>query len=432
VADFSNPPAALHIVPAQLTDHTVIMANFFDNKARALAATSASSSKTKVNEAVVTAPRLQPWVEKYRPRSLEEVKSQDHVTETLRRMVNASNLPHLLLYGPPGSGKTSTIIALCRELFGPELYHSRVLELNASDERGLAVIRERVKTFAALHLVSAPASKEYRERYPCPPFKVIILDEADSLTQDAQSGLRRVIEIHSKITRFCLCCNYVSRIIDPVASRCSKFRFKALEGGQASERIQEILTAENVKYADGVVERALKVADGDLRRAINLLQSAARLVGATTNQPSNGQPASKPLKTIPDDSDEEMEDAEGSAGKGGALESNAIKVSDIDEIAGTFPPTSTDELVGVLQKGNTRNYKAIAAQITDIAASGYPANEVLSSLYSKLIFDDLVDSGKKSKLTQTFSEFDKRLVDGVDEHLALLDLSCQIAGVLAA
>ncbi len=204
------------------------MANFFDNKARALAAASASGSKAKVNEPVVAAPRLAPWVEKYRPRSLEDVRAQDHVVQTLNRMVHASNLPHLLLYGPPGTGKTSTILALCRELFGPELFHSRVLELNASDERGLAVIRERVKQFASLHLVSAPASKEYRERYPCPPFKVIILDEADSLTQDAQvrschylislellltsskGALRRVMEVHSKITRFCLCCNYVS------------------------------------------------------------------------------------------------------------------------------------------------------------------------------------------------------------------------------
>ncbi|KIW56260.1 hypothetical protein PV05_04933 [Exophiala xenobiotica] len=404
------------------------MANFFDNKARALAAASASGSKAKVNEPVVAAPRLAPWVEKYRPRSLEDVRAQDHVVQTLNRMVHASNLPHLLLYGPPGTGKTSTILALCRELFGPELFHSRVLELNASDERGLAVIRERVKQFASLHLVSAPASKEYRERYPCPPFKVIILDEADSLTQDAQGALRRVMEVHSKITRFCLCCNYVSRIIDPIASRCSKFRFKALEGGQASERIQEILTAEKVKYEDGVIERALRVSDGDLRRAINLLQSAARLVGAT-EQASNGQ-ASKKSKTIPDDSDEEMADVDDA--KGSSTTVHRIKISDIDEIAGTFPPDLTNGLVKVLQKGNIRNYNAIAAQITDIAASGYAANEVLSSLYSKLIFDDLVDSKKKYKLTQMFSEFDKRLVDGVDEHLALLDLSCQLAGVLAA
>ncbi|KAK5467713.1 Subunit of heteropentameric Replication factor C (RF-C) [Exophiala xenobiotica] len=431
------------------------MASFFDNKARALAA--ASSSKTRVNEPVVAAPRMSPWVEKYRPRSLEDVRSQDHVVQTLNRMVHASNLPHLLLYGPPGTGKTSTILALCRELFGPELFHSRVLELNASDERGLAVIRERVKQFASLHLVSAPASKEYRERYPCPPFKVIILDEADSLTQDAQvrlscqssdislkllanisskGALRRVMEIHSKITRFCLCCNYVSRIIDPIASRCSKFRFKALEGGQASERIEEILAAEKVKYEDGVIERALKVSDGDLRRAINLLQSAARLVGAATEQASsNGQAsASKKSKTIPDDdSDEEMADVDDDAkGTSTTKPFHRIQISDIDEIAGTFPPELTDGLVKVLQKGNIRNYNAIAAQITDIAASGYAANEVLSSLYSKLIFDDLVDSKKKYKLTQMFSEFDKRLVDGVDEHLALLDLSCQLAGVLAA
>ncbi|KAJ9500614.1 Subunit of heteropentameric Replication factor C (RF-C) [Exophiala xenobiotica] len=412
------------------------MASFFDNKARAREAASASSSKMKVNEPVVAAPRMAPWVEKYRPRSLEDVRSQDHVVQTLNRMVHASNLPHLLLYGPPGTGKTSTILALCRELFGPELFHSRVLELNASDERGLAVIRERVKQFASLHLVSAPASKEYRARYPCPPFKVIILDEADSLTQDAQGALRRVMEIHSKITRFCLCCNYVSRIIDPIASRCSKFRFKALEGGQASERIQEILSAEKVKYEDGVIERALKVSDGDLRRAINLLQSAARLVGSATEQASsNGQAsASKKSKTIPDDdSDEEMADADDDAkGTSTTTTSHRIKISDIDEIAGTFPPDLTNGLVKVLQKGNIRNYNAIAAQITDIAASGYAANEVLSSLYSKLIFDDLVDSKKKYKLTQMFSEFDKRLVDGVDEHLALLDLSCQLAGVLAA
>lgn len=163
------------------------MANFFDNKARAQAAASGSSSKPKANDgSAAAAPRMAPWVEKYRPKSLEDVRSQDHVVQTLNRMVHASNLPHLLLYGPPGTGKTSTILALCRELFGPELFHSRVLELNASDERGLSVIRERVKQFAALHLVSAPASKEYRDRYPCPPFKVIILDEADSLTQDAQ------------------------------------------------------------------------------------------------------------------------------------------------------------------------------------------------------------------------------------------------------
>lgn len=142
------------------------MASFFDNKARAAAA---SSSKVK-SDSAIAAPRLQPWVEKYRPKTLDEVRSQAHATTVLRRMVNASNLPHMLLYGPPGTGKTSTILALARELYGPELFHSRVLELNASDERGISVIRERVKNFAQQALINAPLSREYREKYPCPPY----------------------------------------------------------------------------------------------------------------------------------------------------------------------------------------------------------------------------------------------------------------------
>lgn len=404
------------------------MASFFDNKARAAAAqATASSSKSKPSADV--APRMQPWVEKYRPRTLDEVKSQEHATETLRRMVNASNLPHLLLYGPPGTGKTSTILALSRELFGPELFSNRVLELNASDERGLAVVRERVKNFAQQALIHAPSSKEYREKYPCPPFKIIILDEADSLTQDAQSALRRTMEIYSKITRFCLCCNYVTRIIDPVASRCSKFRFKALDGGHAKERIEEILRLEGVNYDQGVVEKALLVSDGDLRRAINLLQSAARLAGAVAGAgATNGHTTKKGRKKkVVDDEDEEMADADTD---GDASKTAAIKVSDIDEISGIFPPEIAEQLIGVLQQGNTRNYNAVAAQISDIAASGYSANEVLLALYNKIIYDDMVDSKKKYKLTLLFSEMDKRLIDGVDEHLTMLDMSLQIAGLL--
>ncbi|EHY54259.1 Subunit of heteropentameric Replication factor C (RF-C) [Exophiala dermatitidis] len=407
------------------------MANFFDNKARAAAA--ASSSKPKPTESVTLAPALVPWVEKYRPKSLDDVKSQEHATETLRRMVHAANLPHLLLFGPPGTGKTSTILALCRELFGPELMKTRVKEMNASDERGLTVIREKVKQFASQHLVSAPVSAEYREKYPCPPFKVVILDEADALTTDAQSALRRIIENYSKTTRFCLIANFVSRIIAPIASRCSKFRFKSLEGPQASARIQDILNAEHVEYEDGVVERSLQVSDGDLRRAITLLQSAARLAGAVnSNSSSDGRKPIKKQQRVAEDSDDEMEDVDAdTSAAAGPTKSSKIRIADINEIAGLFPPDSTDKLITVLKKGSTTNYKRIAAEVNDITASGYAANEVLSSLYSKIIFDDLVDTKKKYKLSQIFSEFDKRLVDGVDEQLAMLDMSCQIAGVLA-
>lgn len=115
------------------------------------------------------------------------------------------NLPHLLLYGPPGTGKTSTVLALARDLFGPSLFRSRVLELNASDERGIRVVREKVKGFSRL------MASEKADGYPCPPFKIVLLDEADSMTEDAQSALRRVIEANAEVTRFCIVCNYPSR-----------------------------------------------------------------------------------------------------------------------------------------------------------------------------------------------------------------------------
>lgn len=396
------------------------MASFFDNKARAAAA---SSSKTKA-ESVVIAPRLQPWVEKYRPKTLDEVRSQGHATTVLRRMVNASNLPHMLLYGPPGTGKTSTILALARELYGPELFHSRVLELNASDERGITVIRERVKNFAQQALVNAPVSKEYREKYPCPPFKIIILDEADNLTQDAQSALRRTMEIHSKITRFCLCANYASRIIDPVASRCSKFRFQMLQGEDAIARVKEILAAEDVEYEAGVIEKVLQVADGDLRRAINLLQSAARLVGAgTTSNGTNGTKVRKQNSVADmDDEDEDMMDVQALA------KSGRIEINTIEEISGVIPTPIIENLLKAMRKGRgpATNYKDISAQVTELVAEGYSANETCGSLFSRLIWDEDVGDRAKINLTQVFSRVDKQLLDGADEHLTMLDavLAC--------
>src|ERR1700753_3433757 len=179
----------------------------------------------------------------------------------------------MLFYGPPGTGKTSTVLALAKELYGPELYKTRVLELNASDERGISIVREKVKDFARMQLSNAPISTAYKEKYPCPPYKIIVLDEADSMTQDAQSALRRTMETYSKITRFCLVCNYVTRIIDPLASRCSKFRFKSLDEANAGKRLEDIAKLENVQLEDGVVQTLLRCSEGDLRKAITFLQS---------------------------------------------------------------------------------------------------------------------------------------------------------------
>lgn len=267
----------------------------------------------------------------------------------------------MLFYGPPGTGKTSTILALAKSLFGPALYRTRILELNASDERGISIVREKIKDFARTQLSQATGiDASYHAKYPCPPFKIIILDEADSMTQDAQSALRRTMEQYSRITRFCLVCNYVTRIIEPLASRCSKFRFKALEGVAAGERLQEIATAENLRLEAGVIDTLIKCSEGDLRRAITYMQSAARLIGAS-------RPASND-----EDDDMEMADADGS---------DLITSRTIEEIAGVVPEKVIDRLTKAIQPKKTGSgYEAVAAAVTDIVADGWSATQILSQV----------------------------------------------------
>ncbi|KAL1990191.1 hypothetical protein VTN49DRAFT_6030 [Thermomyces lanuginosus] len=392
-------------------------ANFFSNKARAAAAAAASSSKQKQADQKQDQTRLQPWVEKYRPKSLDDVAAQDHTTSILQRTLQASNLPHMLFYGPPGTGKTSTILALAKSLFGPALYRSRILELNASDERGIHIVREKIKDFARTQLSqSTEVDAKYREKYPCPPFKIVILDEADSMTQDAQSALRRTMEQYSRITRFCLVCNYVTRIIEPLASRCSKFRFKALDGTAAGERLQEIARAEKLKLEDGVVDALIRCSDGDLRRAITYMQSAARLLSAATK-----------IKSGNDDEDTQMADADDSA------QQVTIDVRTVEEIAGVVPDSILDRLVQAMQpkkKPGSSTYEAVSSVVTDIVAEGWSASQIVNQLYRRLVFNDAIPDIQKNKIVMIFSEMDKRLVDGADEHLLILDMALQISGVL--
>ncbi|KAG9541928.1 P-loop containing nucleoside triphosphate hydrolase protein, partial [Aureobasidium melanogenum] len=389
------------------------MANFFDLKARkAAAAASATGEGSSKSAGPKVDNRLQPWVEKYRPKSLDDVSSQEHTVDVLRRTLQSANLPHMLFYGPPGTGKTSTVLALAKQLYGPELIKTRVLELNASDERGISIVREKVKDFARMQLSnppSGPAGEEYRKKYPCPPYKIIILDEADSMTQDAQSALRRTMETYSKITRFCLICNYVTRIIDPLASRCSKFRFKSLDGGNARKRLENIAAMEKVKLDDGVVDTLIRCAEGDLRKAITFLQSAARLAGAEQSKP-----------------DDDAMDVDGQVTAG------SVSVRSVEEIAGVVPDRTVSRLVQALQP-NTRAsvYDAVSRVVQDLIAEGWSATQLVSQLYEQILMDDSIDNAKKNRIVMSFSQTDKRLIDGSDEHLTILDLSLQIAGALA-
>ncbi|KAF8309803.1 P-loop containing nucleoside triphosphate hydrolase protein [Clavulina sp. PMI_390] len=369
-------------------------ANFFAKQQPRSAA--AGTEKVKLE------PAIQPWVEKYRPQTINEVSAQEHTVAVLKKALTSTNLPHLLFYGPPGTGKTSTILALARQLFGPENFRSRVLELNASDERGISIVREKVKNFAR----QTPKRTPEDGQYPCPPYKIIILDEADSMTQDAQGALRRIMENHSKITRFCLVCNYVTRIIEPLTSRCSKFRFTPLDVGSTRARLTHIAQTENVIISEEAISALISTSEGDLRRSITYLQSASRL-SASTNPPMPITPA------------------------------------DIQEIAGVVPdevvnrflnalgadmPEEPDamEVDGKIKARKVVGFDDVREEVRAVVRAGYSTAQVLSQVHDAIVLHPILTSLQKSKCAQIMAEADKALVDGGDEELQLLEVAMRI------
>ncbi|WP_246984750.1 replication factor C small subunit [Halorientalis marina] len=201
------------------------------------------------------------WIEKYRPQNLDDIVGQETITERLQSYVERNDLPHLMFSGQAGIGKSTAALAVARELYGED-WQEHFLELNASDQRGIDVVRERIKSFAR----SSFGGAEYR---------IIFLDEADSLTSDAQSALRRTMEQFSNNVRFILSCNYSSQIIDPIQSRCAVFRFAPLGDEAVEEQVRIIAEEEGIELTDDGIEALVYAADGDMRKAINGLQAAS-------------------------------------------------------------------------------------------------------------------------------------------------------------
>lgn len=315
-----------------------------------------------------------PWVEKYRPSTIDQVAHQDQVVETLRNALQTGNLPHLLFYGPPGTGKTSTILALAKDLYGSELYKSRVLELNASDERGIDIVRNKIKNFAALS-VSSTAGKT--NGHPCPPFKLIVLDEADSMTTDAQSALRRTMETYTRVTRFCIICNYVSRIIGPISSRCAKFRFAPLPSEIMVKRLTDISSKEGFDLSPAVANELMNVSGGDLRKAITLLQNCHVLHG------------------------------------------KQITAEKITESASIIPGHIMEQLMAACR---SNSFEKAEQAIYDIIAEGYPAHQLIAQLTAHLLGEGgkALSSKSKAIICRHLGSTDKCLVDGADETIQLL------------
>jgi replication factor C small subunit len=204
------------------------------------------------------------WTEKYRPKKFEEVVGQEDIIKKVQNLTKALNIPHLLFAGPAGTGKSTLALITVKELFGIN-WKENYLELNASDERGIDVVRQKVKDFARTKALGNV------------PFKVIFLDEADALTREAQQALRRTMENYTNTCRFIMSCNYSSKIIDPIQSRCVIFRFKLLEKKDIEKRINIIAERENLQLSESSLESLYEAAEGDCRRVINILQAASSI-----------------------------------------------------------------------------------------------------------------------------------------------------------
>lgn len=320
----------------------------------------------------------QPWVEKYRPRCVREVVHREALGSVLRGMEETGDIPHLLFHGPPGTGKTSTILALARSLFGEFRLKERVLELNASDERGLDVVRDKIKTFSKLSLSS---------HHDCPPYKLVILDEADTMTSGAQSALRRTMETFSSSTRFCLVCNYASKVIGPVASRCAKFLFSPLQVNMMRPRLLSICESEGVVfegYSRDIFDAILRASGGDMRRSVNLLQLSSRIEGVTPEC--------------------------------------------ISEIAGEVPGRVLGDLWSTLTC-KPSSFEAAVAATTSFVEEGYPVGSVLGKLAVLVTKSTQISDAGKSLICRRLPLAEARLNDGADEELQLLDVCCLIQEV---
>ena len=326
------------------------------------------------------------WVEKYRPSNIDTVIQQDEIKQLISTDHNLANLPHLLLYGPPGTGKTTTALAICKKIFlsNPsnaskynDIINERVLNLNASDERGIKVVREKIKTFAS------QALNNYEK---IPYFKVIILDEADVMSNDAQFALRRIIEQYSHITRFILICNYVTRIIAPLSSRCSKYRFNAIKLESMQTIVQNILTNEKVFWNDlnirDITKSLYNYSNGDLRKAITLLQRTVYIANI------NDEHLSSEL---------------------------------IDETAGQIPREMLIQLYNSL-KTKQDDYQKISGNIYYILNNGYSADNILNDMSIHIFNDSTIDDKNKSKIFLKMSDISNLLSNGSGDYIQLLNL----------
>jgi replication factor C small subunit len=307
------------------------------------------------------------WLEKYRPQRLSDVVGQDTIVERLQSYVDRDDLSHMLFAGPAGVVKTTSAIAIAKELYGDD-WEENFLELNASDKRGIDVVRDRVKSFA-------------RTSFGGHNYRIIFLDEADALTSDAQSALRRTMEQFSNNVRFILSCNYSSQIIDPIQSRCAVFRFSPLPDDAIEEQVRTIAQTEGIEVTDEGVDALVYVAGGDMRAAINGLQAAA-VTGAVVDEQG------------------------------------------VFEITSTARPEDIEEMVTLALAGD---FTASRTQLDRLLTEeGIAGGDIIDQLHRSVWEFDLDDEAAV-RLLDRIGEADYRITEGANERIQLEALLASVA-----
>lgn len=312
-------------------------------------------------------PSTKPWVEKYRPNRLQDIAHQDDAIKILKGFAKDRNVPHLILYGPAGTGKTSAALALAHELFGSHA-PERLLEINASSACVLEDIRTTVQTFAQ---AKATETKDM------PSFKILVLDEADAIPEISQKALRRMMEEFAHVTRFVMICNQVSRIIDPLRSRCVALRFQALDADAMDKRLTVIADAEKAKVSAGAFETIIKLSRGDMRQAVTLLQSSTWLAHIQ------------------------------------------VKSKHVLQVAEVVPSRYIDYCMLAIK---SNSFDTMAKTVQGVLAEGYAADRVLEQFLFAVKDDEDIEDVDKAKIGIAIAEADKKLLDGADAYLQLLSV----------